>query len=97
MAHLLIRSSDSRDGACGSCGFLCEAFHYMKDKGKLTTKDVETLEEKTFYGKEKKPLAYVIAIMNMILHGIQAPNILHTNTLSLCHVAIKPLDLPLIP
>ena len=35
----------------------------------------------TFYGKEKKSLAYVIAIMNMILHGIDAPNILHTNTL----------------
>src|SRR6185312_83644 len=31
---------------------------------------------------EKKSLAYVIAIMNMILHGIEAPNILHTNTLT---------------
>src|SRR5262249_53557471 len=37
---------------------------------------------RTFYGKEKKSLAYVIAIMNMILHGIEAPNIIHTNTLS---------------
>jgi type I restriction enzyme M protein len=35
-----------------------------------------------FYGKEKKSLAYVIAIMNMILHGIEAPNIVHTNTLA---------------
>ncbi len=34
------------------------------------------------YGKEKKSLAYVIAIMNMILHGIEAPNIIHTNTLT---------------
>lgn len=48
----------------------------------LTTKDIKTLQEKTFYGKEKKSLAYVIAIMNMILHGIEAPNILHTNTLT---------------
>jgi type I restriction enzyme M protein len=48
----------------------------------LTTKDFKTLQEKTFYGKEKKSLAYVIAIMNMILHGIEAPNILHTNTLT---------------
>jgi len=40
------------------------------------------LQERTFYGKEKKSLAYVIAIMNMILHGIEAPNILHTNTLT---------------
>jgi type I restriction enzyme M protein len=33
------------------------------------------LQERTFYRKEKKSLAYVIAIMNMILHGIEAPNI----------------------
>ncbi|MBN2512725.1 MAG: N-6 DNA methylase [Sedimentisphaerales bacterium] len=70
------------DGAVGSAGFLCEAFEYLKAKGKLTTKDLTTLQTRTFYGKEKKSLAYVIAIMNMILHGIEAPNILHTNTLS---------------
>ncbi len=70
------------DGAVGSAGFLCEAFEYMKAKGKLTTKNLTTLQTRTFYGKEKKSLAYVIAIMNMILHGIEAPNILHTNTLT---------------
>lgn len=70
------------DGACGSAGFLCESFDYLKAKGKLTTKDLDTLQTRTFYGKEKKSLAYVIAIMNMILHGIEAPNIIHTNTLS---------------
>jgi type I restriction enzyme M protein len=70
------------DGAVGSAGFLCEAFDYLRSKGSLTTKDLTTLQTCTFYGKEKKPLAYVIAIMNMILHGIEAPNILHTNTLS---------------
>jgi type I restriction enzyme M protein len=69
------------DGAVGSAGFLCEAFDYMK-AGKLTTKDLLKLQTTTFYGKEKKSLAYVIAIMNMILHGIEAPNIIHTNTLS---------------
>ena len=70
------------DGACGSAGFLCESFVYMNSGGKLTTKDLDTLQTRTFYGKEKKSLAYVIAIMNMILHGIEAPNIIHTNTLS---------------
>ena len=71
------------DGAVGSAGFLCESFEYLKAKpGGLTTKDVKTLQERTFYGKEKKSLAYVIAIMNMILHGIEAPNIIHTNTLT---------------
>jgi type I restriction enzyme M protein len=69
------------DGAVGSAGFLCEAHDYLR-QGKLTTSQLETLQTKTFYGKEKKSLAYVIAIMNMILHGIDAPNIIHTNTLA---------------
>ena len=70
------------DGAAGSAGFLCEAFEYLKSHSKLTTKDLTTLQSRTFYGKEKKSLAYVIGIMNMILHGIEAPNIIHTNTLA---------------
>ena len=70
------------DGAVGSAGFLCESFEYLSAKPGLTTKDARTLQERTFYGKEKKSLAYVIAIMNMILHGIDAPNIIHTNTLT---------------
>ena len=74
------------DGACGSAGFLCEAFAYLR-KGDpsgrpLSTTDFETLQKHTFYGKEKKSLAYIIGIMNMILHGVEAPNIVHTNTLS---------------
>jgi type I restriction enzyme M protein len=70
------------DGAVGSAGFLCEAFEYLKQSKSLTTRDVETLQKKTFYGKEKKSLAYIIGIMNMILHGVEAPNIVHTNTLA---------------
>ncbi len=74
------------DGAVGSAGFLVEAFEYLTStssatKG-LSTSDVETLQKKTFYGKEKKSLAYIIGIMNMILHGVEAPNIIHTNTLA---------------
>ena len=70
------------DGAVGSAGFLCEAFEYLKTSKNLTTKDVETLQKRTFYGKEKKGLAYIIGVMNMILHGVEAPNIVHTNTLA---------------
>ena len=93
------------DPACGSAGFLCESFEFLRggngsdgtkgSDGKhkshachsshersLTTKELDTLQTRTFYGIEKKSLAYVIAIMNMILHGIEAPNILHTNTLT---------------
>lgn len=68
------------DGACGSAGFLCEAFDYLLPKA-TKADDLKTLQTSTFYGKEKKPLAYVIGVMNMILHGIEAPNIVHTNTL----------------
>jgi type I restriction enzyme M protein len=70
------------DGAVGSAGFLCEAFEYLKESKKLSTSDTEKLQKKTFYGKEKKSLAYIIGIMNMILHGVEAPNIVHTNTLA---------------
>ncbi|MFM2449816.1 MAG: hypothetical protein RIS44_2266 [Pseudomonadota bacterium] len=68
------------DGACGSAGFLCEAFDHLLPQASKAD-DLKTLQTRTFYGKEKKSLAYVIAIMNMILHGIEAPNVVHTNTL----------------
>ena len=74
------------DPAVGSAGFLCEAFEFMRKGGssgnELSTEDLEALQTRTFTGKEKKSLAYVIAIMNMILHGIEAPNIIHANTLT---------------
>jgi type I restriction enzyme M protein len=70
------------DGACGSAGFLCEAFDYLRPQASKSS-DLKTLQEATFYGIEKKSLAYVIAIMNMILHGIETPNLSHANTLAL--------------
>lgn len=70
------------DAACGSAGFLCEAYAYMYERMEKTTKNLKILQEETFYGKEKKNLAYIIGVMNMILHGIEAPNIIHTNTLT---------------
>ncbi len=70
------------DGAVGSAGFLCEAYDYLRNQPNLNTSDLATLQTNTFYGKEKKSLAYVIALMNMILHGIEAPNLIHTNTLA---------------
>ena len=69
------------DGAVGSAGFLVEAFEYMSQSKSLTTSELKTLQTKSFYGAEKKTLAYIIGIMNMILHGIESPNIIHQNTL----------------
>jgi len=71
------------DGACGSAGFLVEAYNYLtQDQAKLSSSQMKTLQESTFYGKEIKSLAYIIGVMNMILHGVEAPNIRHMNTLS---------------
>ena len=69
------------DGAVGSAGFLCEAYSHLRVSKDLSAAEYEQLQKHTLYGKEKKSLAYVIGIMNMILHGIEAPNIQHTNTL----------------
>lgn len=81
------------DGAAGSAGFLCEAFDYLKEKyNKRSTAQDKTLQTKTFYGREKKSLAYIIGIMNMILHGVEAPNIIHTNTLSMNLADIQEKD-----
>jgi type I restriction enzyme M protein len=70
------------DGAVGSAGFLCETYDYLSSSPDLSTTDLKTLQERTLFGKEKKSLAYVIAIMNLILHGVETPNITHTNTLA---------------
>ena len=69
------------DGAVGSAGFLCEAYDYLRTDI-LTASEYETLQTRTFYGQEKKGLAYIIGIMNMVLHGIEAPNLVHSNTLN---------------
>ncbi len=77
------------DAAAGSAGFLCEAHDYLRygadgqgDGSHLSTADLDLLQKRTFYAKEKKSLPYVIGIMNMILHGIETPNIVHTNSLT---------------
>jgi len=70
------------DGAVGSAGFLCEAYEHMRTSKELSAAEYETLQRDTFIGKEKKSLAYVIGTMNMILHGIEAPNIIHMNSLA---------------
>ncbi|MER2508382.1 MAG: N-6 DNA methylase [Amaricoccus sp.] len=69
------------DGACGSAGFLCEAWEYMR-RDDLSASEWDTLQRRTFFGQEKKSLAFVLGVMNMILHGIEAPSIRHTNTLT---------------
>jgi type I restriction enzyme M protein len=62
---------------------LVEAFNYLTaNREKLSSKEWDVLQTKTFYGKEKISLPYIIGVMNMILHGVETPNIKHTNTLA---------------
>ena len=70
------------DPAVGSAGFLVEAYEHMRKEPNLSTEQLELLQKRTFMGKEVKSLAYIIGTMNMILHGIEAPRIIHTNTLN---------------
>lgn len=79
------------DPACGSAGFLCEAFAYMQ-KQIRSVADSDTLQQSTFFGKEKKGLPYIIATMNMIFHGVAAPNIIRGNTLAENLAAIQERD-----
>lgn len=68
------------DPACGSAGFLVEAYTYMH-RQERTIADAEALQRRTFFGQESGELPYLIGTMNSILHGIANPNIARTNTL----------------
>ncbi|MGV9001329.1 MAG: N-6 DNA methylase [Candidatus Saccharimonadaceae bacterium] len=69
------------DGAAGSAGFLTESYAYLREKARTPT-ELKFLKERTFFGKNKKPEPYLLGTMNMILHGIESPNMIHGNTLS---------------
>lgn len=77
------------DAAAGSCGFLVEAFEYNKPESRkkrglkpLTTKEHNFQKTKAYTGYEKTSLAYVMGMMNMILHGMESPNLYRGNTLT---------------
>lgn len=72
------------DPGCGTGGFLAQSFeHIQKKLGRNATADqLETLKQRTFWGREKENLIYPIALANMVLHGMDKPNIWHGNTLT---------------
>lgn len=72
------------DPCCGTGGFLAQSFEYMLAQAgdELGPEDGERLKQRTFYGREKENLIYPIALANLILHGIDQPNIWHGNTLT---------------
>jgi type I restriction enzyme M protein len=69
------------DPACGTGGFLVEAFMHMSKQCK-TTKDHTTLHTKSIFGREAKALPYLLSEMNLLLHGMEYPQIDYGNSLA---------------
>ena len=69
------------DPCFGTAGFLGEAANFMRQQGTLSTKQLDEVQHRTFFGQELKPLTYLLGSMNMILHGIEGANLELANTL----------------
>jgi type I restriction enzyme M protein len=72
------------DPGCGTGGFLAVAYEHIARKlgRNVTSTDLETLKHDTFFGREKENLVFPIALANLVLHGIDQPNLWHGNTLT---------------
>ncbi|QDV42506.1 putative type I restriction enzymeP M protein [Stieleria neptunia] len=73
------------DPCCGTGGFLAQSFEFLAGKDNeliSTSDDLDTLRLDTFFGREKGAKAYSIALANLMLHGIDRPNLWHGNTLT---------------
>lgn len=71
------------DPACGTGGFLIDSLEHIRARQVKTAED-EKLLQNSIYGIEKKPLPHMLAMTNLILHGIEAPlNVRRDNSLSI--------------
>ena len=72
------------DPGCGTGGFLAIAYEHIARKlgQSATSTDIDTLKHDTFFGREKENLVFPIALANLVLHGIDQPNLWHGNTLT---------------
>lgn len=69
------------DPACGTGGFLVEAYEHIKQQARLA-EHYRVLQEHTLFGNEAKSLPYLLAQMNLVLHGVESPNITIGNSLA---------------
>lgn len=72
------------DPCCGTGGFLAIAYEHIARKlgNTATSTDIDTLKHDTFFGREKENLVLPIALANLVLHGIDQPNLWHGNSLT---------------
>ena len=68
------------DPACGTAGFLVEAYTRMNEQVK--TPEQQQILFDSLIGIEKKAMSYLLAVMNMLLHGIGTPNLIERNALA---------------
>jgi type I restriction enzyme M protein len=69
------------DPACGTGGFLVESFQHLEKQCK-TVQDRRILQEKSIQGGEAKPLPYMLSQMNLLLHGLESPQVTRGNSLA---------------
>jgi type I restriction enzyme M protein len=67
------------DPACGTGGFLVETWEHLKDKA--VTPDLKAALQGDIQGIEKKSTPYLLGVMNLLLHGIERPNLAERNAL----------------
>jgi len=72
------------DPCCGTGGFLAIAYEHITHKlgNNPASTAIDTLKHDTFFGREKENLVFPIALANLVLHGIDQPNLWHGNTLT---------------
>ncbi|MEF8699708.1 MAG: N-6 DNA methylase [Candidatus Accumulibacter sp. UW20] len=68
------------DPACGTGGFLVGAYDHIAAQV-TTPAQWRKLQRETLFGQEAKPLPYMLVQMNLLLHGLEAPQIAYGNTL----------------
>ena len=62
------------DPACGTGGFLTEAFQHLERQADTVEKR-RILQEDSFFGGEAKSLPFLLSQLNLLLHGLHAPRI----------------------
>lgn len=86
MVHVIDPEIDETiyDPSCGTGGFLAQSFEHIRDKqsSRYSAEQLENLKQSCFWGREKENLIYPIALANLVLHGIDKPNLWHGNTLT---------------
>lgn len=69
------------DPACGTGGFLVEAYDHLAGRCQ-SVEDRRVLQHESLFGQEAKSLPYMLVQMNLLLHGMEFPNIKYGNTLA---------------